>query len=232
MSSKRQQNEEESALYRQDAPAPVPVNTERRPTTVVFDIELPYIIPADGKARDVEIKRHDLPATYSYLAVPKFSLTAFLKATVTVWGPYDLLNGEAQLFFEGTYLGTTTLDVRNTNDTLELSLGRDAGVLEERSETDEYRKRNFCGGRVTESRGYTISVRNKKEQPLKLTVLDQVPVSADEDVNVKLEIPVGISHEEKTGMLTWTLNLAPGTEQKVNFGYTVKSPRNRRILLE
>jgi hypothetical protein len=212
--------------------APVPVNTERRATTVVFDIELPYTIPSDGKPRDVEIKQHDLPAAYSYLAVPKFSPDAYLTATVTNWDQYDLLNGEVQLFFEGTYLGTTALDVSSTNDTLELSLGRDAGVLVERKETDEYRKRNFFGGKVTESRGYTIAVRNKKGQPIKLTLLDQVPVSADEGVDVKLDLPAGVRHEEKTGFLEWKLELAPGVERKVQFGYTVKSPKNRRVVLE
>ncbi len=214
------------------ASAPIPVTTERRATTVVFDIELPYSIPSDGKPRDVEIKQHNLPAAYSYLAVPKFSPDAFLTATVTNWDQYDLLNGEVQLFFEGTYLGTTALDVTSTNDTLELSLGRDAGVLVERKETDEYRKRNFFGGKVTESRGYTISVRNKKGQPINLTLLDQVPVSADESVDVKLDLPKDVRHEEKTGFLEWKLELAAGLERKVQFGYTVKSPKNRRVVLE
>ena len=214
------------------ASRPVPVKTERRATTVVFDIALPYTIPSDGKARDVDIKQHKLPAAYAYTAVPKHSPDAYLTATLTNWDQYDLLTGPAQLFFEGTYLGLTELDVSTTDDTLRLSLGRDAGVLVERHETTDYRKRSFFGGKVTESRGYEISVRNKKGQPVQLTVLDQVPVSADADVDVRTDLPAGVRHNEETGELKWTFRLPPSAEEEVRFGYTVKSPRNRRVILD
>ena len=142
------------------AAAPPPVRVERRATTVAFDIELPYSIPSDGKAREVEIRRYDLPATYTHLAVPKFSPDAYLTAAVTDWEDYDLLSGAVNLFFEGTYLGSSAIDVNLVSDTLEFSLGRDPNVRVERKATEDYRERSFFGARVTDSRGYTISVRN------------------------------------------------------------------------
>ncbi|MBC6993593.1 mucoidy inhibitor MuiA family protein [Neolewinella lacunae] len=212
--------------------APVPVSTQRRATTVTFDIELPYTIPSDGKTRDVEIKQHQLPATYTHLAVPKLTPDAYLTAAITDWEKYDLLSGETKLFFEGTYLGKSYLDVASVTDTLEISLGRDPNVVVDRKATDDYRKRNFFGGKVSESRGYTIAVRNKKGQPIRLLLLDQVPISTDEDITVKNELPANVQHDEKTGILEWQLNLAPLQETKVAFGYEVKYPREKRVFLE
>ena len=222
-----------SAATRAPAPsAPVPVQTQRRATTVNFDIELPYDIPSDGKAREVEIKRHTLPATYTHYAVPKFSLDAFLTASVTDWEQYDLLSGDINLFFEGTYLGESRLNVETVVDTLKLSLGRDPGVVIERKATDDYRKRNFFGNKKTDSRGYTISVRNKKDQPIQLTIKDQVPVSGNEDIEIKTDIPRILRLDERTGILTAKLTVQPQGEYSMQFGYTVKYPNHQTVNLE
>ncbi|WP_273445058.1 DUF4139 domain-containing protein [Neolewinella agarilytica] len=221
-----------SAAPRAAPSAPVPVQTQRRATTVNFDIELPYDIPSDGKAREVEIKRHTLPATYTHYAVPKFSLDAFLTASVTDWEQYDLLSGDINLFFEGTYLGESRLNVETVADTLKLSLGRDPGVVIERKATEDYRKRNFFGNKKTDSRGYTISVRNKKDQPIQFTIKDQVPVSGNEDIEIKTDIPRVLRLDERTGILTAKLIVQPKGEHSMQFGYTVKYPNHQTVNLE
>ncbi len=232
LARKRKDRARKEATQRVQAAAPPPVVVQRRATTVNFDIELPYTIPSDGKARDVEIKRHELPATYTHISVPKFSPDAYLTAAVTNWEQYELLSGPINLFFEGTYLGKSALDVSTTKDTLELSLGRDQNVIVERKATDDYRKRNFFGNKQSDSRGYTITVRNKKAQAINMIVLDQVPISADEDIEVKVETTGNFKLEEKTGILTWRQTISNGQQARTAFGYTVKYPKGKPILLE
>jgi hypothetical protein len=212
--------------------APVPVNIQRLTTSVNFDIELPYSIPSDGKARDVEIKQHKLSANYTHLAVPKLSPNTYLKAAVTDWEQYDLLSGQVNLFFEGTYLGNSVLDVSTTNDTLELSLGRDPNVIVTRKATEDYRNRNFFGGKVSDSRGYTINVRNKKKQPINLVIMDQVPISADETITVKVDRDAYFRLNETTGILTWKQKLEAGGSRETRFGYTVKYSKGVNVILE
>jgi len=214
------------------AAAPPPVQVSRQATTVSFDIELPYTIASDNKARDVEIRRIDLPATYTHLSVPKFSTDVYLTAAVTDWADYDLLSGAVNLFFEGTYLGTSALDVATISDTLKLGLGRDPGVVIRRKATEDYRARNFFGSKVTDSRGYTISVRNNKRQAINLVVMDQVPVSADEEIEVKIDHERTFRLNEETGILTWKTRLSPDEQREQRFGYTVKYPKGQRVRLE
>ena len=213
--------------------AAVPVRTERRATTVNFAIELPYTIPSDGKPRTVEIKRYAVPATYHHLAVPKRDEDVYLSAVVRDWEQYDLISGDLQLFFEGTYLGTSRLEVEKTADTLLLSLGRDAGVVVTRRPGGEFRvPGGLFTGKQVDSRGWTIAVRNTKSQPINLTILDQVPVSADGRVDVELALPAQTELDEPTGLLTWKLTLLPASERKLDFGYSVKYPSGERVYME
>ncbi|CAH1002104.1 hypothetical protein LEM8419_03021 [Neolewinella maritima] len=213
--------------------APVPTQTQRRATTVTFAIELPYSIPSDGKARRVEIQRYAIPAAYQHIAVPKRTEDVYLSATIRDWEQYDLISGDLQLFFEGTYLGTSRLDVDKTADSLSISLGRDAGVIVSREPNQEYRQRSgLFGGKQVASRGWTISVRNTKTQPIRLTLLDQVPVSAQGNIDVETDLAGSGRLDEETGEISWQLDLPAGTERKVTFGYSVRYGGYERVYLE
>ena len=213
-------------------PPPVAVEVERRATTVAFVIELPYTIPSDGQPRQVEIRQFDVPAHYRHLAIPKLSSDAYLTAKLTDWEQYDLISGEIQLFFEGTYLGQSYLDVLATSDTLAVSLGRDPGVVVTRKRNTDYRKRGFLSGKQTDSRGYTINVRNTKAQPIDLTIMDQVPLSGQSSIEIETDLPQGAKLNEEKGFLTWQLDLAPRQEWSAEFGYAVKYPKGMRVYLE
>jgi hypothetical protein len=215
---------------RQDRP--VPVQTERRTTTVNFAIELPYTIPTDGKPRDVEIKQYTVPAEYQYFAAPKLEPYAYLKAAVAEWEQYDLLSGDLQLFFEGTYLGRSFLDVNSLADTLRFSLGRDENIVIERRADEDYQKSAFLSNRRRDQRGWIIEVRNKKEQPIRLTLVDQVPLTGNGEIDVKYDLPEGVTHEERTGRLEWNLSLAPRATELLRFGYEVRYPEGWRLYLE
>jgi uncharacterized protein (TIGR02231 family) len=218
---------------RETAPPPVPTQTERRATTVAFAIELPYTIPSDGKARSVEIKRYAVPAEYRHLSVPKITEDVYLSAIVRDWEQYDLISGDLQLFFEGTYLGTSYLDVSKTADSLRLSLGRDAGVVVTRELDETFRKQSgFFGGKQVDSRGWIISVRNTKARPINLTVIDQVPISGQGNIDIEVEVPTTATLDAKNGQVEWTFQLPAGSERKLQFGYRARYPAGQRVYLE
>ncbi len=181
----------------------------------------------------MEIKRYAVPATFHHLAVPKREEDVYLSAVVRDWEQYDLVSGDLQLFFEGTYLGTSRLEVEKTADTLLLSLGRDPGVVVTREANKEFRvPGGFLSGKRVDSRGWTITVRNTKAQPIDLTILDQVPVSADGRVEVDLSLPEDALLEEDGGLVKWRLTLPPSGERKLAFGYAVRYPSGQQIYVE
>lgn len=237
MMQRRSRSLEEMDIQADMDPSPityaVPTTVERRATTVSFVVELPYDIPSGGEARTVDIRDYRVPATYRHLAVPKLSPDVYLTAALTDWESYDLISGELQLFFEGTFLGTSTLDVSNTTDTLSLSLGRDPGVIVLREKDLDYGRRGgVLSNKRVESRGYKISIRNTKDRPVNLVLRDQLPIPAYSEIEVNSDLPGGVKHNERTGILTWEIALQPRAEKDISFGYSVKYPKGQRLFLE
>ncbi|HWB62832.1 MAG TPA: mucoidy inhibitor MuiA family protein [Chitinophagales bacterium] len=224
---------EERAERQKTAPVyNVATNETFSPTTYQYEIQAPYNIPADGKTYAVDIKQQDIPADYLYVTVPKIDKTAYLTARITGWEDYNLLDGEANLYFEGTYLGKTLLSTSTAEDTIEISLGRDKSVTVNRTKVKDFSKKTFFGDKKIASRYFEISVRNNKKEPINIMVLDQFPVSTQKEIEVdKLEYKEA-SLDDATGKLTWNLQISPATETKVGFKYAVKYPKNYHLQLE
>lgn len=201
-------------------------------TTMEFQIEERYAILANGKPYGVKVKGYSLPASYEYYVAPKLDTDAFLTAQVTDWEQYNLLSGEASLYFEGTYIGKSYLNVNELNDTLALSLGRDKSIVVTRTKQKQFTDKQFIGSKKKQTIGWTIELRNKKKQNVSIVVVDQFPLSTTEDIEVTLDAHKGAKVDEISGKLTWKLDLKPGNKKELNFHYTVKYPKKRKLSLE
>ena len=213
-------------------PAPVATTQSNNTTTHEFEITTPFTIPADNKPYTVNINQHEIPAYYAYSAVPKLDQDAFLRARLTDWEQYHLLSGETSLFFENTFIGRSYINVENTNDTLNLSLGRDQNVVIKRNKQEQFSSKNLVGNKTVEAIAWQIDIRNKKDQPINLKIKDQIPVSVINEIDVKLLEGGNANYDKDTGMLTWQLRLNPGESQKLNFKYQVKYPNRKKVALE
>ncbi|HQW83845.1 MAG TPA: DUF4139 domain-containing protein [Ferruginibacter sp.] len=211
---------------------PLAISENENSTSFSFDIETPYTILNDGKTGIVEIKTMEIQALYEYFCVPKLDQDAFLTAKITDWNDLNLLQGESNLFFEGTYLGKAMIDPKTSGDTLNISLGRDKNISVKRNRIKEYSKKQFLGNNKIDYRTFEISIRNNKKQSINLVVEDQFPVSTMKEVEVeKIEYKEAELNNE-TGNLKWIIQLDAGKEKKVSFKYTVKYPKNNNIVLE
>lgn len=213
-----------------DASAP---ETEEviKQTSVSYDIALPYSILSDNKAQTVEIKDLDVPATYQYFVAPKLDKDAFLTAQIIDWEQYNLLSGEANLFFEGTFMGKTVLNTLSTEDTLNISLGRDKNVVVTRMKLKDFTKTKFLSDKRTDSRAFETTVRNKRGQALNIIVEDQIPISVTKELEVETDTG-NASVDAQTGKLTWKLDVPSGKDKKVKFSYTAKYPKGQKVILE
>ena len=217
-------------------PAPsadyVAVEQFERTTTREYRISLPYDIPTDGNPYTVAIENYELPATYQYYVAPKLDKDVFLTAKVSGWDEYNLLSGPANLYFEGSYLGNTRLDVQQTTDTLELSLGRDKGIIVSREKDEQFKDKQFIGSKVTQNIGWKIDLRNTKKKAISIIVEDQYPISTTDEIEVELDNARGAEVDKDKGTLKWQLNLLPGQSETLRFQYEVKYPKRMNLMLE
>ena len=140
--------------------------------------------------------------------------------------------GEANLFFEGTFLGKSNLDVASAGDTLNISLGRDKGVVVKRTLLKEYSSRKFIGSNKTDTRQYEIVIRNNKQQAISITVDDQFPISTMKEIEIQDRKYDGAKLDDDTQKLTWQLTVDPKKENKIGFKYEVKYPRDKVLQLD
>ncbi|GAB2792222.1 DUF4139 domain-containing protein [Rhabdobacter roseus] len=221
-----------SRSRKSNASLPLPTTEKYQPTTFTFDIEVPYTILNDGKVYTVDIKTYSVPALYEYYAAPKLEKEAFLTAQIIDWQDLNLLDGEANLFFEGAYLGKSILDVQQAGDTLSISLGRDKAVVVERKKLKEFSNRQFLGTNKTESRAYEIRIKNNKPQPIQIVVQDQFPISTTKDITIEEQEYKEAQLHKDTKILTWRYELPARQEKKHVLRYSVKYPKNQVVLLK
>ncbi|MBA4849877.1 mucoidy inhibitor MuiA family protein [Emticicia sp. BO119] len=205
------------------------VSTIQTTLAVNFDISMPYTVISGGNPEMVDIQNFNLPATYKYYAVPKYDRDAFLTAIITNWEKYNLLPGNANIYFEGTFVGTSTIANNDTKDSLLISLGRDKKIITKRETIEAFKTRRNIGSNVRESFGFRITLRNTKSEPINIVIEDQVPISQDSRIEVETEELQGADYNKETGKLIWNLTLQPLDNKEIILKYNVKYPKGKNI---
>jgi uncharacterized protein (TIGR02231 family) len=190
-----------------------------------FNIALPYDIPADGQPHQVDIQLIEVPGKFRHFAVPKLDGDAFLVAAIQ----QDLLRGQANVYFEGTFVGETYVNTDNPRDSMLISLGRDPKLQVSREQVKDYAEERFIGSNVRQTFAYEITVRNNKTEAVSLTLLDQVPVSQNKDITVTGEELSGGQLDAGSGRVTWDLSLPAGETRTLRLVFEVKYPKDEPI---
>ncbi|EAQ50592.1 mucoidy inhibitor MuiA family protein [Leeuwenhoekiella blandensis] len=200
-------------------------------TNTRFEIKKSYSILSNSDITTIEIDAFDLPASYQHYAAPELNENVFLTATVTDWERYDLLQGEANIYFEGSYAGKTAISPLATTDSLEISLGIDPNIIVKREKKDNFKSKSFLGGTRVVAKAFEISVRNNKNSTVNLILEDRIPVSQNKEIKVSDQETADAEYTEETGILKWKLELAPKASVTKNFSFEVRYPKGRNINL-
>ncbi len=198
---------------------------------VTFDIDLPYDVPTNGKAQTAVLKEYEVPATYQFYSVPKLDKEVFLLAQIVDWEKLNLLPGEANIIFEGTYIGKSFIDPASTQDTLNLTMGRDKRVVVKREKLMDFSSVKFLGSNKKQVFTYEITVKNNKKEAINMLLKDQYPLSQNKEIEVELLESSGAAINEETGVLNWKLHLASGEVKKLRISYSVKYPKDKTLNL-
>lgn len=195
-----------------------------------FEIDLPYDVASDGQMQYVNIKDQEINCILKNFAIPRIDKEAYLLAEVADWESLDLLPGDANIIMDETYIGRSMIDPNITADTLNLALGRDKRVDVKRSLVKELSSLKSSGGSNRQTFTYEIVVKNNKTTDINLLLKDQIPLSTIKEIEVKLDEDGAAMVNTETGVLTWKLDLKPGEVKKVRFSYSVKFPKDKKIV--
>ena len=196
---------------------------------IEYEIKLKYSIESDNKAHNVVIQSKTIPAVYSYSIVPKLDPDAFLMARVSDWEDMNLMPGTARIYFDNSYIGESFINPLNTNDTLQLNLGRDKSIVVTRTKVKDKCKDKMMSDNHILTQVYEITVRNTKTIPIRLIIEDQMPVTKEQDIKIEYLENSGARFNTETGRLVWDFNLKPKDSKKLTFSYEIKSPKDKSL---
>ena len=194
-----------------------------------YDIEQKQDIESDGQEHIISIQELSLPAQYNYHTVPKLDNGVFLLARITDWGKYNLLAGDATLFFDDMYVGKSYINPNVSADTLLISLGRDEKINVKRVKLNELCVTKKFSSKKKETKAYETIVKNNKNTAVDIEVLDQYPIAKNTEIEVTLDEAEGAQVTKEYGKLLWRIKLQPGESMKLKTIYTVKFPEERMV---
>ena len=207
-------------------------------TPIKKDLRMEYVIqskfsiPSDGIDYRVQIANYELPANYEYHSVPKLDNSVFLTAQVSGWEKLNLLNGESNLYFDGTYIGKTFIDVNSTKDTLSFSLGKENKVQIERTRIHEKSSNRILGSRQKFEVTWEIKIKNNGGADIPIIIKDQFPLTVDADIKIKQGDALEAKLDPITNILTWSFSLPSGKSKSLLFNYSVDYGAGKTLYIE
>jgi uncharacterized protein (TIGR02231 family) len=201
-------------------------------TNIEFDLSIPYTIPSDGQNHLVAIKNEQLDAKYQYYMVPKLDKDAFLVADIKGFEDLSLLPAQANIYFEGTFIGETMINPDVMGDSLAVTLGRDERISIRRKLVKEEKKEKFLADKQLKYFTYELEVKNHRPNNVDIIIEDQIPIPSNEDIKVGLLSSGKADYKKKTGMLSWKFTLSSKQNKKINFKYSVEYEKDKPLALK
>ena len=192
-----------------------------------YKINSKYSIMSNNSKKQVFIKSIKIPATFNHYSVPSMEKESFLTASITDWGQYDLIPGNATLFYNNTYIGKSYVFSNTAEDTLQISFGRDKGLVLTQEKVRDQCMTKKIGNNVKKNFVYEITAKNNKKEEVTIVIYDRIPVSKRNDIVVTNGELAGAEFDKETGILKWTKTIPSGQKVTMRFDYEVKYPKEK-----
>jgi uncharacterized protein (TIGR02231 family) len=200
-------------------------------TSASFKIPVKATVHSDNSPEKVPITSLRLESASEYRSVPKDLEAAFLMGKVSNTSQFPLLAGEMNVFLDGTFVASSRLATVMPGEEFDLPLGADEGIAVKR--TLDRRFTESLGLMTKKTRTtyeFTLSVQNNKQAAEAVVVIDQVPVSRNEKIVVRLLAPTeGEAKPDPDGTLRWTFSLKPGEKREWPLRFTVEYPTGTAV---
>jgi len=194
-----------------------------------YEIKLNYNIPGDGKEHFAAIMVKDLKTFYRYKAIPKLNNNVYLTAVLPDWEDAITIGGEASIYYDGSYVGATSLVPGGTEDTIQLSLGIDKNIAVKRQKIKDKCSQKILDNDIIHQYTFEITMKNSRNSKIEIEVEDQLPLAYDKSVTIDPKEISGAKRDEVTGALIWRVSIAAKDNKKLTLIYQVKAPKTMAV---
>ncbi len=209
------------------------VSAGREASALSFEYRIPQAASIESRDKEtvLPLLTKRLKGEFFLYAVPKVSNLAFLVCRTA--SDAELLSGPLNVYFAGRYVGKTTLREKRPGKDFDLNLGADRGVKIQRVKSRDKVKETLFGmdrNTVVRELSYTLTVENLKDKAVNVKILDSVPVSRTDRIQVR-DLKLDPQPKEKDvqgqeGVHLWEAVLKPGEKRDIGISFEVAYPKD------
>ncbi len=203
----------------------VVAEVSREGSVVTFKLSSTGNIPSDGTPHKTTIFNDDFPCSFNYISMPRLVSFAYLQAKVTNNSEgATLLPGKANIYRDNIFVGSTQLENIAPGQDFQVNLGIDEGLKIERELVERQVEKKLIGSNRRIIYAYRLIITNLLNQPANLKLTEQLPVSRNEQIKVRLtrsnpQIQLG-----EMGILDWDMMISAQGKQEIYYQFMVEHP--------
>lgn len=194
-------------------------------SVVTFQVNGGGDIPSDGTPHKTTIFNDNFSCRFNYVAMPRLVSFAYLQADVK--NPANgatLLSGKANIFRDNIFVGTTKLENIAPGQEFQLNLGIDEALKIERELVERQVDKKLITNLRRTTYGYRLLITNLVNQETNLEITEQLPVSRNEQIKVRLTRSNPQIQLNEMGILEWVLTIPPEEQREIFYQFTVEHP--------
>ncbi len=197
-----------------------------------YEVGMKHTILSDGKEKIIALETKTTKADYKHYTIPKLEKAVYISALMPEWEDLELMDAMGKIYLENNYINDTYISTANTDDTLNLSIGQDKRVAVDRKVAKSKPEKTGLLSNTTETTvTITLSIKNNNQTPIEINIVDQIPLSTQENIKITAGDLSKAQYDEKTGKLTWDFSLKALEQKTITFTYTVRQPKGVNLFL-
>lgn len=203
-----------------------------------FEYRIPKLIDIESRDKEtiLPLFTKKLQGDFYHYAVPKQSPLTFLVCKAEA--DKELLSGNLNVYFGGQYVGKTYLSEKKAGEEFYFNLGADREIVVKQEKIRDRVKETFLGkierGTVVRALAYKIKVENLKDRSVTLKLIDNIPVSKTDKIEVKnVKIspqPAEKDYLDNEGVMLWEYTLNAQEEREIDIEFVVTYPKDLKPL--
>jgi uncharacterized protein (TIGR02231 family) len=205
----------------------------------IADFSAEYNVPnrvslnSGSDQRRITLQSQTLDAKVSLASVPRLDPRVMLIAKTEYKSDIPLLAGRVVLHRDGSFIGNAYLAMHQTGEEIKLAFGADDQVKIKFIPDPDKKGQDglFFGKRKTVKRNYHFSVINQHDKAYNISFSDRIPVAVNDEISIKLtgDRPTRSNEKDQKGITVWEHKLDPKKTLKLEYGYEVTYPEDKKI---
>ncbi len=199
--------------------------------SVTYDLGSGLSMPSRSDQQLITIASFEAKADFLMIGIPLLTNYVYLQADIINDSEVILLAGPCSMYRNGEFVGKGQLEMVTMGEKFTAGFGVDSQIQISREFKDK--KVDTLWGNRVEKYDYRIAIDNYKNTQVKLRLLERIPYTEDEELEIKdfqTNVPLSkdpeyLRAEKDKGVLRWDLTLAPATAEEkatiVTYSYSM-----------